>query len=464
MTLANLAVWIVLGSTPAAEARELVERLGSPRYAEREEAATALEKHGRTARPVLVQALSSRDPEVRSRAAALLARIDSDLMTRPTLVALDFEDRPLEEVVRVLGERGEASLSLEVNNLPAWTARTIALVAPEPVPFWTAIDRLCRAANLQYSATSPGPMMGRGTTLRLLPGQQANGPTCDSGPFRVTLVSVHFQRDLMLARTPSMDLMPPGMIRGIVPAPPPIAAMEPAAVAPVHEQFYVQMQLLAEPRLTIGQTRELKLTEAIDERGQSLLPADSGVSQRFAAYSGFGAAPVLQMPIALSRPDLPGKTIVRLRGALPVTVSVRKPDPLVVPLVADSVGKVVRNATASVTIEDLNPVANNHQPTTIGLLVRIMDDPHATESDPAGPGQGFRQAVPFQNQFEVLDERGRTLSCFVSPRSSAQPEGTHLQLTIVNAGETGPPAEVRFYNLSEASTEVDFEFQDVPIP
>ena len=455
MIVANLVVWTILGATPDGDVRDLVERLGSPRYAEREEAAAALERAGREARPVLVEALNSRDPEVRSRASALLAKIESDLMTRPTLVALDFEGRPLEEVVRILGERADIALSLEVNHLPGWTTRPITLVSPEPVPFWTAIDSLCREAGLQYNASSHGAGRGRAPVFRLMPGQLTSGPVSDSGPFRTSLLSAHFQRDVMLARHSAIITVPPGLGQGLIPADPA------AGVAPVHEQFYVQMQLMAEPRLTIAQTHEMKLIEAVDELGQSLVPADAGQGQRFSAYSGFGAAPQIQMPIQLRRPERPGKVITLLRGVLPVTVSVRKPDPLIAPIGGDAVGKAVRSASASLTIEGVNPGANNQQ-MTIGLLVRGWDD--SDSGNPMAAARGFQSSVPSSIQIEVLDEQGRVLPSILSPRALGQPDGAHMQLTILPSGEFGPPDQIRFYNLTQTTTEVAFEFHDIPIP
>ena len=50
--------------------------------ADREAAATALEKLSTEALPALRLAVNSRDQEVRSRAQALLEKIDSDLMTQ----------------------------------------------------------------------------------------------------------------------------------------------------------------------------------------------------------------------------------------------------------------------------------------------------------------------------------------------------------------------------------------------
>ncbi len=50
---------------PGPDARQLVERLGAPRYVDREAAAEALKALGREALPVLRSARNTRDPEIR---------------------------------------------------------------------------------------------------------------------------------------------------------------------------------------------------------------------------------------------------------------------------------------------------------------------------------------------------------------------------------------------------------------
>src|SRR6516165_9398580 len=73
----NLALIVLLGQAPTTpDPSELVARLGSPRYVEREEAAGALERLGRLAIPALRAAREARDAEIRTRAAALFNKIE----------------------------------------------------------------------------------------------------------------------------------------------------------------------------------------------------------------------------------------------------------------------------------------------------------------------------------------------------------------------------------------------------
>src|SRR4051812_42289920 len=106
-------IWVVvLAQVPAAEPAALVGRLGSPRYSERESAATSLERLGRQALPALRAARDVRDPEVRTRAVALINKIEGSLLTQPTLVSLNFKETPLPEVVKAIAEQTGVKLAL----------------------------------------------------------------------------------------------------------------------------------------------------------------------------------------------------------------------------------------------------------------------------------------------------------------------------------------------------------------
>src|SRR2546430_1533947 len=87
---AHLAAIVLLGQVPSpptsAAPTAMVARLGSGRFAERQAAATAIERLGARALPALRSARDVKDPEVRTRAAALIAKIEGALLTQPSLV------------------------------------------------------------------------------------------------------------------------------------------------------------------------------------------------------------------------------------------------------------------------------------------------------------------------------------------------------------------------------------------
>src|SRR5437763_1828212 len=113
MIVASLVLSAALVRVGEPDPPALVGRLGAPRWADREAAARALERRGRAALPALRAGRESRDPEVRARAAALIERIESGALVQPTLVRLDYRDRPLADVVRDLADRAGMPLVLD---------------------------------------------------------------------------------------------------------------------------------------------------------------------------------------------------------------------------------------------------------------------------------------------------------------------------------------------------------------
>jgi hypothetical protein len=457
---ANLVLFVLLGQGPADDPAALVGRLGSPRYAEREAAADALERLGRQAIPALRAARDARDPEVRTRAAALSNKIEGALLTQPTMVRLDFDDQPLPAVVKRLADDTGIKLSLVPENVPTWANRRVTIRESAPVPFWRAMDRLCESARLQSNFGMQGFPGSREPVFQFFDGgPRIHGPTSDSGPFRISLLGLHYQWEVGFGN------VAPFPRRGGIAPPPPVPARGPDAAprveAPaVQEQFYAQVQVAAEPRLSLSQNGPLKLTEAVDDRGQSLLPEpDAGpVTQRVSGYFGLvnGA---LQLHAPLKRPEQPGQSIRSLRGTLPVVVATRKPDPLIVPL-PSATGKTFQNDDVSLSVLDIrvNPVT--HQ-TNIDVVVRAnaagFNPASNNAPEPPIHRPDFQQQ---QQQIEIVDAQGGGIAWY---QSNFVAEESRMTL-ILNANNQAVPTELRYYGLARAATEVSFEFHDVPMP
>ncbi len=222
MIIASVLVAAVLGLGPGDETSELVTKLGSSRAAERDEAAAQLLKHGRDALPALREAVKSKNPDLHERAAGLIEKIDQGLMLQPTLIKLDERERPLDEVVKSLGEQAGVAIRLEPENAPAGSSRKVTLQEPHPVPFWTALDRLCRAGELRYDANAnveirgQGGMVfrGEGMVFRLYTGPANASPTSDHGPFRVQVAQLFHMRDILTDKNGVPGRLAEGMAPG----------------------------------------------------------------------------------------------------------------------------------------------------------------------------------------------------------------------------------------------------------
>ena len=115
MLIAAVAMATMVGWAPDDGPADLVARLGSPRFAEREAAAESLKRLGRPALPELRKARSASDPEIRLRASKVRDEIESARapradhgparLPRPAALRGGRGDRPASRGLRVLRHR-----------------------------------------------------------------------------------------------------------------------------------------------------------------------------------------------------------------------------------------------------------------------------------------------------------------------------------------------------------------------
>ena len=82
-------------------------------------------------------------------------------------------------------------------------------------------------------------------------------------------------------------------------------------------------------------------------------------------------SPVVQLQAQLHRPDAAGEWIKKLRGFVSLTVSRRRPHPLVIPLV-NAAGKTFENQDHRLTVHDIRPTPTNHN-VLIELSIKAND-------------------------------------------------------------------------------------------
>jgi hypothetical protein len=467
MLTANLVVLAMLCQVQAGDASEkvvtLVEQLGSARYADREAAATSLERIGGPALAALRNARESRDPEVRTRAGALAQKIENALLTQPTRLQLNFQNASLPDVARSFSRQTGFRVELSPTNLPKWRQQRVNLQESESVDFWKAIDQLCDLAGLQYNATMHG-YLGHGDPVFALTdgATRTLTPISDHGPFRVSLVGVEYQRHLTYAPSGIGARVPPPP-RPVVPGPAQREESAPSRLNPItNVQFAAQLLVAAEPRLALSHVRPLQLIEAIDDRGNSLIPVgdDETAHSRYAGYFGVSTSPVVQLQAQLHRPAAPGEWIKRLRGFVTLTVSARRPHPLVVPLV-NSAGKSFEDQEHRLTVHDIRPTLTNHN-TLVELSIKANESGASSDhADQDVLNDGFQRADPQHLQIEVFDDGGHLIPWF---QSAADAETSRFTLTLTNQAQQLNVKELRYYTLTRASVKIPFEFSDVPMP
>ena len=419
--------------------RELIARLGSPDRVVREEAGRTLEELGAEALPALRAALEAAgEPEARDRLTELIARVSARSLDRPTMVALDFDDRPLGEAVAALATRSGFALALDD---PASAGRRVTVRAPAPLPFWEAVDRLGRAGHVR---DDPGPHRddwGRNVeppTIHLVAGDPP-AFTAYSGPLRIHLFALHRHRDV--------DFDADGASRDL--------QRRSATVT-------VEVQAFAEPGRFLN-ANGLPRLEAVDENGRAIAPQPPGggeLPQRGGnSWLIPGRISLLHWHVPLGLPDVSVRSPLKLRGVLPVVITSRRPDPLVIPLVG-AADKTFRQGPRVVRIEQIS----GDGPRTTVLELSLSEDVMPADRTRAsmGPETDYiGDFLPARIEFDDAD--GHPLRWLLLPAFSAVTKTDEIQVrTFVSSA--APPARLRVYRLHRLATEVPFEFGEVPSP
>lgn len=418
----------------AADPAELVSKLGAPSFADREQATAGLRDLGDAALPALRAALRDKDAEVRARAAALAAEIETARMLRATPITLNYKDRPLAEVLKDFGTQAGAEVVLQPMGFPVQNqalARRVTLEVPGTVPFWTAVDKLSAATQLQHNPSAQfwGQPIGRPTFPLSQPTGTMPGRSADSGPFRVSLQS--------LAHTRTVNPVQPG-----------------AAEHPGGDMFVAQLFVTAEPRLQLFQSGQARVAEAADDLGQSLAIPESAAGGNMQTYYNNNGVRGFHLQVMLKYPGRPGKRIKLLRGGVPVMIATRKADPLEVRL-AEAAGKTFKVDGGTLVIKK---AAGNDQGPILEAELHFQNPPEP------GPNPGHQNFILAQSCVEILDAQDRPIPVYVNGGTSAP---TQANLTVMRnglQGDVGPPDRLRYYGLNRTNATAAFEFTDLPMP
>jgi hypothetical protein len=279
----------------AARARRLVAQLGSDDYREREQASRALSELGGPAIRSLQQALGSPDLEVRRRARELLPRIELRLVRQralaPRRVRLRCKDLPVARAVALLArESGNEVVLYDPKH--ALKDRKVTLDTGETT-FWDALDQLCAKAglldwdpNTGTAGTGLEPPAGTkppgGTTPGFPGGGFAPGgfpggmPAGGLGGFPPGGFpgggSTVMPGTGLVGFGPGQSVLVPGKSTRVPADTSTSVRVRFSRFAgfgpPAKDVEQVVLQITPEGRLRWLQTVEVKITEAVDDRGQ----------------------------------------------------------------------------------------------------------------------------------------------------------------------------------------------------
>lgn len=247
----------------------------------------------------------------------------------------------------------------------------------------------------------------------------------------------------------------------------------------------LRLRLLAEPRLLIDRHGQIEVHEALDDRGQSLLPPGDGPRL---GYSGSDFIPAqaaisLGLGMPLVRPEKPGTKIAKLRLTIPLAVLSRRPEPLVVPL-SGAIGQTFQRDQMVVTWLGASKDRQGH--TLISF--RIRDEVYVPMSMNGAGSEVWRPARPevTPSFLQVFDEQGRQFPWVggaeegndderVSPEALAKltlwpeggvavPEGADRPIVPPDARQTAAPTTLHVFEASRAVIRATFTLRDIPLP
>jgi hypothetical protein len=305
-------------------------------------------------------------------------------------------------------------------------------------PFWSALNELCGVCNV--APQSANNFNGYGNTSnsrRLTLFQTGAGragkprlPTFESGGFMVQAVSFNRQQNVSYA-----------------------------SPQPTQDFSNVQIMVYVDPAIRVSNfSQNIKATEAVDDKGQSMLLDNDAVGM---SYGGFrGSSLIFPATIGLKYPANPGKKIaslkftVQLRGSTEVeTISVDKP------LDANEVTKDFGGST--ITFHSLK---KSSRAGFYELKIGFMSDGDQLNSDPLNMIQSA----------QLLDSRGHAF--YATPGGGSSGNGTaeytiNYSSTIngmVRGGEdaaSGQPAKwVLEIPIKSHAIKLPVEFKDLPLP
>jgi hypothetical protein len=397
----------------------LISSLGAEDWQAREKAQNRLEQLDPTARPMLLSVMrQTSDDDVRTRLEAALSRIEENGKTCGTLVTLSLKNVTAREAFAELGR--QAKIAMDVSDLERQDEARFSIEITQK-PFWQAMRELCVKTGLQPEIRGDPPQI----VVDSLSTRWSRRPASGHGAFLI--VADRIERDY------KVDLAKPDEL---------------------HHRFILQLTAFSDPRLLVlKNAQEVKLEEAIDERGNSLLPPTSG--DYLPESSEYSTPWEWRLKAKLHHPPGAGNRIARLRGSAQFMVRTQHQTWEL------SQVMTVQNATRVIggcrlTIEGLS---RNEE----GYTLRIRGQGPLCGVVPAGMSEQF-EAI--RRSMKLLDNHGRAFAVDFAGGSGREEWSYLFTFKPTPAQDaTAEPAKLIWEVPTEAKfVVVPFVFENLPLP
>lgn len=447
-TMVLLVAFWVFALAPAAEppatpagapsVEQLIEQLTSKDFKVRDAAGKALEARGVAVLPALRKARDHQDPEVRRRLDEIIPGLEAIATLSPRRVTLDLKERPLKDAVEEVKKQTGYKISFPDGQVNPRGENQLYTFQMKDATFWEALAKICETAGLQVQ-----PGYGE-EPFRLFYQEQRTPFSYHTGPFRVVAGGFHYSRSINFGQ---------------------VNRTRTGAISDTNESLYFTFNILTEPKLPILGLGEVKLTEARDELGNSMVLVQNrgdefGLGgQRY--YRGGGGYRQFQYNAQayLSWPVKAARKVRILKGTAPVTVLAEQRVALTIDKITTQKGKKFKAGSIEIDIEDVKtPAGAGTKQYDLKMLVRD------TSRDNVNGDYSWMESL--NQRIELRDAKGNKYVSRGNNWDNTSPSTVHGTWMFGESGngQLGEAVQLVFYNWVTMEHELKFEFRDLPLP
>ena len=228
--------------------------------------------------------------------------------------------------------------------------------------------------------------------------------------------------------------------------------------APISEasSLTFSFNVVGEPRLPLLGLGQPKLTLAVDDQDQSLVPSPIVGRMYESSYGGYYGyrTTVLPTQVQLSGPSANARSVKLLRGTVPVTFLAETRPEIVVEKILEVKNKKFEGKKVSLDIEAVKEVP--------GQSVQVMLTARRAGKDNQ---YDYTWTNSLHQRVELTDAKGGKFQSNNFNWNNGTP--TSVQGTFMFSdptGKLGKPAKLTYYGWVTAQHQVEFEFRDLPLP
>jgi len=305
--------------------RDVLDRLGSTAFAEREAAQKELAALTYKQMELLKQLIAgATDAEVKFRLRARLTEIEEELAYSPPPISLDVQNATLNDVAEALGKAMDMHLEtwppqqMGGQGRPTWT------LAVKEKPFWNVIMELQQQRGMGLQDING--------QLRLMEGDRGIHAGKVFGGLCV------FPQSITRSRTANLQAEPGGQLQP--------------------EQMSLSFTALLDPRVAVSNSRAPEVTKVVDDLGNVLHEEPEEAAP--VRWNNFGQPThTWGQSVQLTIPQKPGRKIASVQGRLRLVVQLAT-EKMEVTEVEKKINTPLNIGSRTVTFQQFEPQPDNN--------------------------------------------------------------------------------------------------------